>query len=190
MEPTNASVAILTADFFEESEVLFPYYRLLGTVRKVIVATPDGGPAQGKGGLKQFSAQSSFAQLSADEFDAVIIPGGFAPDVVRRSGEALDFLRQMDQAGKPVAMICHGAWVALTAGILDGRKVTGAPFIRPEVEGAGAQWFDEPVVVDGNFVTSRLPQDLGPWMDAFLELLSAQGPNLASAGSRAAGTSS
>ena len=190
MEPINASVAILTADFFEESEVIFPYFRLLGAVRKVIVATPDGGPAQGKGGLKQFAAQSTFAQLSADDFDAVIIPGGFAPDIVRRSTDALDFLRQMDQAGKPVAMICHGAWVALSAGILDGRTVTGAPFIRPEIEGAGAQWVDEPVVVDGNLVTSRLPQDLDPWMNSFLELLSARVPSLASAGSTVPGASS
>lgn len=190
MEPINASVAILTADFFEESEVLFPYFRLLGTVRKVVVATPDGGPAQGKGGLKQFAAQSSFAQLLAEDFDAVIIPGGFAPDIVRRSGEALAFLKRMDQAGKPVAMICHGAWVALTAGILEGRKVTSAPFIRPEVEGSGAQWFDEPVVVDGNLVTSRLPQDLDPWMDAFLELVANQTISLVSAGSNTTGASS
>lgn len=190
MEPINASVAILTADFFEESEVIFPYFRLLGAVRKVVVATPDGGPAQGKGGLKQFTAQSAFAQLSVEDFDAAIIPGGFAPDIVRRSTDALDFLRQMDDAGKPVAMICHGAWVALSAGILEGRKVTGAPFIRPEVEGVGAQWFDEPVIVDGNLVTSRLPQDLDPWMNAFLDLLLTRVQPLASAGSAAEGVSS
>ncbi|OIH82798.1 hypothetical protein BLJ79_17760 [Arthrobacter sp. UCD-GKA] len=190
MEPINASVAILTADFFEESEVIFPYFRLLGAVRKVIVTTPDGGPARGKGGLEQFAAQSTFAQLSVDDFDAVVIPGGFAPDIVRRSAEALDFLRQMDHAGKPVAMICHGAWVALSAGILEGRKVTGAPFIRPEIEGAGAQWFDEPVIIDGNLVTSRLPRDLDPWMNAFLDLLSTRVQSLASAGSAVEGVSS
>lgn len=187
MKPINASVALLTADFFEESEVLFPYYRLLGQVQNVVVATPDGVPVQGKGGLNRFAAQASFAQLSIEDFDAMIIPGGFAPDIVRRSPEALDFLQQMDQAGKPIAMICHGAWVALSAGVLAGRTVTGAPFIRPEVEGAGANWLDQPVVVDGNMVTARLPQDLDPWMDAVLKVLSDHGSGLAAAGSLAAG---
>lgn len=190
MNPIKASVALLTADFFEESEVLFPYYRLLGQVREVVVATPDGAPAQGKGGLNGFAAQASFAQLSIDDFDAVVIPGGFAPDLVRRSPEALEFLSQMDHAGKPVAMICHGAWVALSAGLLAGRTVTGAPFIRPEVEGAGATWLDQPVVVDGNLVTSQLPRDLDPWMEAFLELLSGRATHLASSGSIAAGEAS
>jgi protease I len=190
MKPINASVVLLTADFFEESEVLFPYYRLLGQVQTVVVATPDGAPAQGKGGLNRFAAQASFGRLSIEDFDAVIIPGGFAPDIVRRSPEALNFVQRMDQAGKPIAMICHGAWVALSAGVLAGRTVTSAPFIRPEIQGAGAKWLDQPVVVDGNMVTSRLPHDLDPWMDAFLKVLSAQGPGLAAAGSRAAGSAS
>ncbi|GAA3676984.1 type 1 glutamine amidotransferase domain-containing protein [Arthrobacter ginkgonis] len=171
MELKDAAVALLTADYFEESEVLFPYYRLLGTVRRVVVATPAGAPAKGKGGFGPFAAQEGFEQLRAADFDAVLVPGGFAPDLVRRSPEALEFLRQMDQAGKPVGMICHGAWVAVSADILDGRRVTSVPFIRPEVEGAGAKWVDDPVVVDGNFVTSRVPNDLDAWMNAFLEVL-------------------
>lgn len=172
MDSTNATVAILTADFFEESEVLFSYHRLVGQVRNVVVATPDGIPAKGKGGLSHFPAQAAFHELAVDDFDAVVVPGGFAPDIVRRNSDALAFLKMMDQTEKPIAMICHGAWVALTAGLLDGRTVTSAPSIRPEVESAGATWLDQPVVLDGNMVTSRLPQDLDAWMDAFLGVVS------------------
>lgn len=171
MELKDTSVVILTADYFEESEVLFPYYRLLGQAGSVVVATPGGSPVKGKGGFGPLAAQAGFSDLSADNFHAVLVPGGFAPDMVRRSPEALEFLQAMDRAGKPVAMICHGAWVAVSAGILDGRTVTSVPFIRPEVEGAGAKWVDEPVVVDGNFVTSRVPNDLDAWMNGFLEVL-------------------
>ncbi|MGP5394898.1 type 1 glutamine amidotransferase domain-containing protein [Arthrobacter rhombi] len=190
MEAKNASVAILTADFFEESEVLFPYYRLLGQTRKVVVATPDGRPPKGKGGLGQFPVQASFADLAVSDFDAVLVPGGFAPDIVRRNSEGLDFLTQMDRAGKPVAMICHGAWVALTAGLLRGRTVTSAPFIRPEVEAAGANWRDEPVVIDGNMITSRLPQDLDAWIDALLGALGTSTPAMAASGGRVEGRDS
>lgn len=171
MELGDASIAILTADYFEESEVLFPYYRLLGQVRHVVVATPGGVPVKGKGGFGPFAAHVDMESLSAATVDAVLVPGGFAPDLVRRSPHALEFLREMDRAGKPVAMICHGAWVAISAGILAGRRMTSVPFIRPEVEGAGAEWIDEPVVVDGNFVTSRVPNDLDAWMEAFLGVL-------------------
>lgn len=184
MEARNASVAILTADFFEESEVLFPYYRLLGQTRQVVVATPDGRPPKGKGGFGHFPVQASFEDLAASDFDAVLVPGGFAPDIVRRSSEALDFLTQMDAAGKPIAMICHGAWVALTAGLLAGRTVTSAPFIRPEVEAAGASWKDQAVVLDGNMITSRLPQDLDAWVEALLAALEASVPMMAGAGVR------
>ncbi|MDJ0358254.1 DJ-1/PfpI family protein [Paenarthrobacter sp. PH39-S1] len=181
MEAHNAAVAILTADFFEESEVLFPYYRLLGQTRKVVVATPGGQPPKGKGGVGQFLAHASFEDLAVSDFDAVLVPGGFAPDIVRRSTEALEFLTQMDQAGKPVAMICHGAWVALSAGLLTGRTVTSAPFIRPEVEAAGASWKDEPVVIDGNLITSRLPQDVDAWIEALLGVLASDVPLTAAA---------
>lgn len=171
MELKETSVAILTADYFEESEVLFPYYRLLGQVGRLVVATPGGLPVKGKGGLVQFAPQAGFGDLSVADFHGVVVPGGFAPDLVRRSPEALEFVRLMDQAGKPVAMICHGAWVAVSADILDGRTVTSAPFLRPEVEGAGAKWVNEPVVVDSNFVTSRVPDDLDAWMNGFLVAL-------------------
>ncbi|UNK46093.1 type 1 glutamine amidotransferase domain-containing protein [Arthrobacter sulfonylureivorans] len=175
MELKDTSIVILTADYFEESEVLFPYYRLLGQADRVVVATPSGSPVKGKGGFGAFAAQAAFADLSADDFQAVLVPGGFAPDLVRRSPEALEFLQAMDAAGKPVAMICHGAWVAVSAGILEGRTVTSVPFIRPEVEGAGAKWIDEQVVVDGNFVTSRVPDDLDAWMNGFLQVLKGVG---------------
>lgn len=190
MEATNAAVAILTADFFEESEVLFPYYRLLGQVKKVVVATPDGLPPKGKGGLGQIPAQASFADLVPSDFDAVLVPGGFAPDIVRRSAKALEFLKEMDRAGKPVAMICHGAWVALSAGLLVGRTVTSAPFIRPEVEAAGASWKDEAVVVDGNMITSRLPQDLDAWIETLLDALASGLQVMEMAGEQAGGTAS
>ncbi|AMM34454.1 hypothetical protein SA2016_3797 [Sinomonas atrocyanea] len=171
MEAQDASIAILTADYFEESEVLFPYHRLIGKGARVVVATPSGDPVKGKGGYGPFPANLDLQDLDNEEYDAVVVPGGFAPDLVRRSPAALEFLRGMNEEGKPIAMICHGAWVAISAGILSGRTLTSVPVLRPEVEGSGARWIDEAAVVDGNLVTSRVPADLDAWMDALLAVL-------------------
>ena len=106
-----------------------------------------------------------------DEFDALVIPGGFAPDKLRRSQAVLDLVRAFDGAGKPIAFICHAGWVPISARILKGRRATSVGAIRDDMVNAGADWVDEATVVDGNLISARTPADLGPWMKALLKAL-------------------
>jgi protease I len=109
------------------------------------------------------AADTIVEELDADEVDAVVIPGGYAADHLRRSEPVLDLCRAVAASNRPVAAICHGPWVLCSAGLLAGRRATGHWVIRPDVEGAGATWVDEPCVVDGPIVTARFPHDLGPF---------------------------
>lgn len=104
--------------------------------------------------------------LDPASIDGVIIPGGYAADHLRRSRPVLDLCREVAGRGRPVAAICHGPWVLSSAGLLKGRKATGHWVIRPDVEGAGAEWIDAAVVIDGPIITSRFPHDLGPFCQA------------------------
>jgi len=106
------------------------------------------------------------------DFDAVVIPGGYAPDRMRRHPPMLEFVRAMAEAEKPVAFICHAGWVPISAGIVRGRRVTSFPSIRDDLVNAGAQWVDEEVVVDRNLVSSRMPADLPAFLRALIQLLS------------------
>ena len=112
------------------------------------------------------AAEAMVEDLDPTTVDGVIIPGGYAADHLRRSPAVLNFCRAVAARGRPVAAICHGPWVLASAGLLQGRKATGHWVIRPDVEGSGAQWVDEPVVIDGPIVTSRFPNDLGPFCRA------------------------
>jgi protease I len=109
--------------------------------------------------------------LRAEDFDALVIPGGFAPDKLRRSAQVLDLVRAFDSAGKPIAFICHAGWVPISAKILSGRKATSVGAIRDDMENAGVAWVDEATVVDGNLISARTPDDLGPWLKAILASL-------------------
>ena len=105
------------------------------------------------------------------DFDALVIPGGFAPDKLRRSQTVLDLVRAFDEASKPIAFICHAGWVPISARILVGRRATSVGAIRDDMVNAGADWVDEATVVDGNLISARTPADLGPWMKALLKAL-------------------
>lgn len=105
-------------------------------------------------------------------YDALLVPGGWAPDKIRRFPEVKDLVRAMDQSGAVLGQICHAGWVFISAGILKGRKVTSTPAIRDDMENAGALWVDEPVVVDRNLVSSRRPPDLPQYLRALIDLLS------------------
>jgi protease I len=167
----NIQVVIVTADFFEESEVIYPFHRLREAGATVTIASPAGGPLVGKSGFRSLAADKSFEELEEGSFDAVLIPGGFAPDIVRRSEAVLQFLRSMNASDKPIGMICHGGWVGISAGIVAGRSLTSVPAIRIDLENAGASWIDQAVVEDGSLVTARIPDDMGDWMKAFVGLL-------------------
>jgi protease I len=112
------------------------------------------------------AADTIAEDVDAADLDALVIPGGYAADHLRRSPAVLGLCRAVAALGRPVAAICHGPWVLASAGLVDSRRVTGHRVVRPDVEGAGGRWEDAPVVVDGPIVTSRYPDDLGPFCAA------------------------
>ncbi len=152
-------VAVLIEDLYQVLEVWYPYLRLREEgIQTVLVGTgkktyksKDGYPAE---------EELSIKQAKADDFDAVVIPGGYAPDILRRYAEVNNFVIDMYKKKKLVAAICHGGWVLVSAGILRGKKVTGFYAIKDDLINAGAKFIDKEVVVDGNLITSRNPYDL------------------------------
>ena len=110
-------------------------------------------------------------KVSVTLFDGLVIPGGYAPDILRRHQKVLSLTRDIFRAGKPVAFICHAGWVPISAGILRGRRLTSVRAIKDDLVNAGATWLDEPVVVDGNLISSRTPADLGPFSRALIAAL-------------------
>jgi protease I len=130
-------------------------------------------PIYGKNGLS-ITPDTLIESLKPEALSGLVIPGGWAPDKLRRFPECLALVRAMDQAGKPIGQICHAGWVLVSAGILKGRRVTSVGAIRDDLVNAGAEWVDEAVVVDGNLVSSRRPPDLPQYARAFVQLLAAR----------------
>ena len=164
-------VAILVEDQYQMHEFWYPYYRfqeagaevkVIGTGRKETFTSHD----------YDVKADLAASDARVDDFDAVVIPGGYAPDMMRRSKDMVAFVRNMDAAGKPVAAICHAGWMLVSAKVVKGRRATCFYSIRDDLEAAGAQWADEPVVVDGNLITSRVPGDLPQFCQAVIKALS------------------
>jgi protease I len=164
-------VVCLLDDEFEDLELWYPVYRAREEGATVVFAAPEKGRRYvGKYGVPAVS-NLAYEELDANAFDGVLVPGGWAPDKIRRDANVLRFIREMDAAGKPIGQICHAGWVLISAKILNGRKVTSTPGIRDDMENAGAQWFDEPVVVDGHLISARRPPDLPPYAKAFCDAL-------------------
>jgi protease I len=167
----DKKVLLLAADLFEDSELLYPLHRLREEGVAVTVAGLDDRPVTGKKGHGPVDVGATVDRLSASDFDGLVIPGGFAPDKLRRSAAVLDLVREFDTARKPIAFICHAGWVPISARILKGRRATSVNAIRDDMENAGVDWVDEATVVDGNLISARTPADLGPWMKALLAAL-------------------
>jgi protease I len=164
-------VLLLAADQFEDMELLYPLYRLAEEGIAVTVAGLDDQPVTGKKGHGPVPVDATVAQVSEPDFDALVIPGGYAPDKLRRSAGVLDLVRAFDGRGKPIAFICHAGWVPISAKILRGRRATSVGAIKDDMVNAGVEWTDEATVVDGNLISARTPADLGPWMKALLAAL-------------------
>jgi deglycase len=162
---------VLAADLFEDVELLYPVHRLAEAGIDVTIAGLSTEPVSGKKGHGPVPVDTTVDRVSAGDFDALVIPGGFAPDKLRRSTAVLDLVRDFHAAGKPVAFICHAGWVPISAGIVKGRRATSVDAIRDDMVNAGVDWVDEPAVVDGNLISARTPADLGPWMKAILAAL-------------------
>jgi protease I len=158
---------IITAQGFQDEEFIYPYYRLLEAGFSVDVATKGQAPAFGKFGVPARPTVGT-DQLKADDYELVLLPGGFeAPDRVRLLPEVLEFVRQMDQQKKLVAAICHGPWILISAGITRGRTMTAYWSIEADVCNSGADYrHKEPVVIDGNLITSPHYNNNGDFMKA------------------------
>jgi len=169
------SVLVLAADLFEDMELLYPVYRLGEEGIGVVIAGLSDQAVTGKKGHGPVEVDTTVDEVQEAGHDALVIPGGFAPDKLRRSRAVLDLVEQFNAAGKPIAFICHAGWVPISAGIIKGRRATSVDAIRDDMVNAGADWVDEPCVVDGNLISARTPADLGPWMKALLAALRADG---------------
>jgi protease I len=174
MSKNDQRVLVLAADMFEDMELMYPIYRLQEEGVEVTVAGLDRSPVMGKKGHGPVDVDATVDEVEEKDFDALVIPGGFAPDKLRRSEKVLKLVREFDTSGKPVAFICHAGWVPISAGILKGRRATSVGAIRDDMVNAGTDWVDEETVVDGNLISARTPADLGPWMRALIAALVAE----------------
>lgn len=172
-ELSGMRVAILVADLYQEMELWYPLYRLREAGAETVLVGPQADQTyQSKHGYPA-KAQRSGADVSADDFDAVIVPGGYAPDHMRRDPALVALVREADARGKVVAAICHAGWMLVSAGIARGRRVTCFHSIKDDVIAAGGHYEDSPVVRDGNLITSRQPDDLPAFCAAIIEALAA-----------------
>jgi protease I len=150
---------ILTASGVEDLEFFYPYYRLREEGIEVDVASPDGQKVEGEHGYG-FTANLSFADADVEDYDLLILPGGRGPEKVRLRAEAVEITKKMFAADKTVAALCHGPQVLISADVLRGKRATCWPALRDDLKAAGADYVDREVVVDGNLITSRKPDDL------------------------------
>jgi protease I len=164
------SVLILVEQAYEDLELWYPRIRLEEEGMRVVVAGPERVRYAGKYGYP-CTPDAVLDQVRADDFDALVIPGGWAPDRLRRLPAVLELVRAFDRARKPIAMICHAGWVPISARILAGRQVTGVSAIKDDLENAGARFVDRSVVVDGHLISSRTPADLPDFCRALVAAL-------------------
>jgi len=173
MQATGKKIAILVDNVYQEMEVWYPLFRFQEAGATVVTVGAKAGEIYTSKLGYPVKCQLSYDDARAADFDGVVVPGGYAPDHIRRHPKANQFVKDMDTQGKLVAAICHGPWVLCSAhGMLKGRKATSFFAIKDDVVNAGAQWSDAEVVVDNNLVTSRKPEDLPAFCKASIEVLS------------------
>jgi protease I len=164
-------VAVLVEKLYEDLELWYPVLRLREAGCAVTIVGPKAGESYPSKHGYPAKADSSASEVKADDFDAIIIPGGYSPDHMRRCKPMVDLVTQAGRQGKVLAAICHGGWMLCSARCLKGRRVTGFFSIRDDVENAGGLWEDSPCVRDGNLVTSRTPDDLPAFMQGVFAAL-------------------
>ncbi len=170
-------VAIIADEMFEDVELRVPRDRLREAGHEVVlVGTEAGRRLTGKKREEVVTTEVGIAEVSAGEFDALVIPGGYSPDRLRTDPRMVLFTREMLETGKVVAAICHAGWMLAEAGVLQDRTVTSWPSIRTDLVNAGAWWVDREVVEDGNLVTARKPADLEAFTGAILRQLAGETP--------------
>lgn len=168
-------IIALISDDFEDLELWYPVHRLReeDDVEVHVVGEEAGKTYIGKYGVPCVS-DFSFDDIDPEEYDGILVPGGWAPDKLRRFSVVLEMVRAMDQAEKPIGEICHAGWVLISAGILKGRNVTSTPGIKDDMENAGAIWQDTPSIVDGHIISARRPPDLPAYMKDYIRVLNSK----------------
>ena len=174
---SGKTIAILVTDGFEQIELTAPKHALEAAGAKTRIIAPKSGEIQGfhhvdKG--DRFTVDQPLGEASPDGFDAVLLPGGVHnADALRTEEQAQAFVKRIAQQGKPIAVICHGAWLLVDSDLVRGRTLTSWPSLQADLRNAGATWVDEPVRVDGQFVSSRKPDDIPAFNAGFIQLLAA-----------------
>jgi protease I len=162
--------AIMIGPLFEDTEALYPLYRLREAGAQVaVIGSEAGATVPGKKG-HELKVEQAAGEVRPDELDLLVIAGGYGPDKLRTDEGVLGLVRDLHEAGKPIAFICHAGWVPASAGIVDGKRVTSVPAIADDLSNAGADWEDSEVVVDGNLISSRRPDDLPAFMRATIDV--------------------
>jgi protease I len=164
-------VAVLVAEGFHDAETLSPVFHLREHNIKAVFLSTAKGAISAYNSEVVIEIETTLADVDADEFDAVIVPGGRSPAVLREDGNVLRFVREFSETGRPIAGICHGPQVLASAGLVEGVELTGFGGIADEMKEAGANFVDREVVIDGQFITSRLPGDLSAFNRAIVEAL-------------------
>ncbi len=171
MKLQNKKIAILIEKLYQELEAWYPYYRLKEEGAEVVFVGPEREKEYNSKLGYPVKAELGIQEANVEDFDAVIIPGGYAPDYMRRIPEMVNFVKGMNKAKKVVAAICHAGWVLVSANILRGKRVTSFSAIQDDMKNAGAEYVNEEVVRDGNIITSRQPDDLPAFCKTIIEAL-------------------
>ena len=166
-------VAIFAEDLYEDLELWYPLLRLREEgAEVVVVGSGESREHHGKYGYP-VAVDKAISEVDVKQFDGVVVPGGYAPDRMRRHAAMVAFIREMARHGKIVAAICHGPWMLASACVLEGKTITSFFSVKDDMINAGAKWVDRPVVVSDNIITSRSPADLPEFMPALLKALGA-----------------
>lgn len=172
----NSHILIIATDGFEQSELFDPRDAMIAAGAKVTLASPETSPIQGMKHDEKGDTITPDITLDAvkiADYDGLILPGGVAnPDTLRMNQTAVDIVAAFVESGKPVAAICHGPWLLVEADVVEGRMVTSWPSLRTDLENAGADVVDREVVVEGNLITSRKPEDIPAFVEAFKKAVS------------------
>lgn len=173
-ETPKVRIAVMVAEGFHDGEAFMPMGYLLNKGYHITVIGPARGTVKAYNSDFTINIEKAVSEVTVDDFDALLLPGGRGPAVLRENDSVLEFVREFWDSGKVTAAICHGPQVLVSAGVLDGRTSTGVGGIQEELEGAGVKYLDQSVVVDQNLVTSRVPQDLHDFSKSIVEALEKQ----------------